>query len=255
MNILIGMKALILDKDGTLFPYSIWINPIKRCLIENLPLKRFCDERKSKIVTSFLKVLSIEGGTINSDSPLYERRRRPVAVIKLMMLTLYYRLNPFKAMRGFLKIKHRSSYGLEEEIKKYNLDEVKSTLRKLREKKIIIALFTNDSPSSVRAIEKELDFTFDYTVDSSSRIKKPNKLAVLLFATFSGIESRDIALLSDTPEDLRMAQKAKCGAVVALEGTLEKMELEKYSDKVISSFGEIASLFGSNSPVAISTSD
>lgn len=237
------MKALILDKDGTIFPYSLWINPIKKCLIENLPLKRFSNDKKDEIVTSFLRVLSIEGGRIKSNSPLFEKKRRIPAVVKLFFITVRYRLNPFKAMKGFLKIKQRSNYGFEEEIENYDLAIVKSTLENLRGKDITIALFSNDSPSSVKALEKHLGFTFDYTVDSSSRIKKPNKLTVLLFSTFFNLKTEDIIFVSDTPEDLKMAKKAKCGKVVAIEGTLEKEELEKYSDLVISSFGEIKSLF------------
>lgn len=243
MNILTLMKALILDKDGTIFPYSLWINPIKKCLLDNLPLKRFDNARKDEIVSSFLKVLSIEGERIKRESPLFEKKRRIPAVLRLFSITIRYRLNPFKAMKGFLKIKGRSSYGFEEEIENYNLEEVKSTLEKLREENIIIALFSNDSPSSVKALERILDFTFDYSVDSSSRIKKPNKLTVLLFATFFNLKTEDIIFVSDTPEDLKMAKKAKCGKVVAIEGTLERGELENYSDLVISSFGEIEPLF------------
>ncbi len=243
MNILTLMKALILDKDGTIFPYSLWINPIKKCLLENLPLKRFDNARKDEIVSSFLKVLAVGDGRIKSNSPLFDRKRRISAAIRLFFITLRYRLNPFKAMKGFLKIKGRSSYGFEEEIENYNLEEVKSTLEKLREENIIIALFSNDSPSSVKALERTLDFTFDYSVDSSSRIKKPNKLTVLLFATFFNLKTEDIIFVSDTPEDLKMAKKAKCGKVVAIEGTLERGELENYSDLVISSFGEIEPLF------------
>ena len=237
------MKALILDKDGTIFPYSIWINPIKKCLLKNLPLDRFDSKRKNEIVTSFLRVLDIEGERVGSNSALFEKRKRVRAVIKLFFITLRYRLNPYKAMKGFLKIKNRSAYGFEEEIEKCGLSDVKSTLKSLREKNVIIALFTNDSPSSVKAIEKTLDFAFDYTVDSSSRVKKSNKLAVLLFATFFSIKVEDITVVSDTPIDLRVARKAKCGSVIALEGTLERKRLEKYSDNVISTLGEIASLF------------
>lgn len=239
----LGMtKALILDKDGTLFPYSLWINPIRRALEENLPLKRFDEKKKKIIVDDFLSVLSIKENSIASSSLLFDKRKRPKGVLRLIKLTLKYRLNPFKALKGFLSIKKRSGYGFEEEIGKYNLDDVKNTLEKIRERGIVVALFSNDSPSSVRKIEEILGFKFDYTVDSSSRVRKPNPLAVSIFTTLEGIEPSDTLLLSDTIEDLKMAKKAGVGRITAVTGSLDKDTLAPYSDYVISSFSEIESI-------------
>ncbi len=233
------VKALILDKDGTLFPYALWINPIKKALEENLPLKRFNKEKKEEIIEAFLSVLSIENGIIHSSSLLYDKTKRFKGILILGALTLKYRLNPFKSIKGFLSIKNRSKYGFEAEIEKYDLSNVKRTLSLIKDKGIIIAIFTNDSPSSIKKIESILDFKFDYVVDSSSRVRKPNPLCVKIFTTLEKIDPSETLLLSDTPEDLKMAKRAGVGRIIAMTGSLEKDKLIPFADSVISTFEEI----------------
>lgn len=237
------MKALILDKDGTLFPYSLWINPIRRVFEENLPMKRYNEEKRKKIVDDFLSVLSIRGNTIGSGSLLYERKKRLQGALELIFLTLKHRLPPLRTMRGFLKIKKRYNYGFKEELEAYDLNEVKDTLIRLEDMGIVTALFSNDSPSSVKLVEERLDFVFDYHVDSSSRIRKPDPKTVLIFSTLMNISPEDIVLLSDTPEDLKMGRKSGCGKIVAIEGSVKKEKLFSYADCVISRFKDILDFF------------
>lgn len=233
------MKALILDKDGTIFPYTLWIEPIRECLKESLPLKRFNEEKKAQIVSSFLSVLSVKDGTIGSDSLLYDRKKRLKGILKLVALTIKYRLNPIKSAKGFLKIKRRIEYGGEDVLSSYDFTSVIDTLKELRKNGIIVALFTNDSPRSVKTLEDRLGFKFDYSVDSSSRIRKPNKFSILIFSTMMKIEPLDIVFLSDTIEDLRMARKAGCGKVVAIDSSIERERLIPHSNDVIKEFSEI----------------
>lgn len=237
------MKALILDKDGTLFPYSLWVEPITRCLEENLPLGRFKKDKKDRIIREFLGVLSIEDGKIKSDSLLYDRKKRIKGILELIYITLKYALNPFKAMKGFLKIKKRVNYSFDDAFSSYDFTPVKTTLNALREKGIPLALFSNDSPRSIKVLEEKLDFHFDYTVDSSSRIRKPNKLTVLIFTTLFNIEPDETVFVSDTVEDLKMAKKAGCGLVVGVSTSLERELLIPYADEVIPSFEYISSYF------------
>ena len=236
-----GIRALILDKDGTLFPYSVWAGPIRRCLEDNLPIKK--RRNREEIVDAFLSVLSIEDGMVKSDSLLYDRRKRFKGVLRLTALTVKYHLRPIAAAKGFLRIKRRSQYGLGEELSKYDLTPVRNTLEALKEKGMILALFSNDSPHSVSIVMDALSpFEFDYYVDSSSRLRKPNPYAVKVFAELNGLRADEVALLSDTPEDLLMARKAGCGKVIAIEGSLDEKTLSAYSDRVIHSFEEILSV-------------
>lgn len=235
------IRALILDKDGTLFPYSIWAGPIRRCLEDNLPTGK--RRNREEITDAFLSVLSIENGKIKPESLLYDRKKRLKGILKLIGLTLKYHLRPIAAARGFLRIKRRSEYGFREELEKYDLTAVRNTLQTLKKKGLVLALFSNDSPRSVSIIMDALSpFIFDYYVDSSSRIRKPSPYAVGVFAELNGLMPDEVAILSDTPEDLVMARKAGCGNVIAIEGSLDEKTLSEYSDRVIHSFEEILSV-------------
>ncbi len=239
------LKALILDKDGTLFPYSLWVSPMRRALSENLPVEK--RRNRDEIVTSFLSVLSVRDGIVSDGSLLFDRKKRIRGGLKLIALTLRYHLNPFRALRGFLSLKDRYYYGFEDELKKYDLSDVKNTLSKLNAGGITLALFSNDSPASVKTVTDALSpVAFSYFVDSSSRIRKPNPYAVKIFAEINGMKCSEIVLLSDTVEDLIMGRRAGCGKVIALEGTMKREDLEPYADAVISSFDEIEAFFVSD---------
>ena len=43
-------KAIIFDKDGTLFPYSIWRNPIINFLDTEMPLTKLEKEKKEECI-------------------------------------------------------------------------------------------------------------------------------------------------------------------------------------------------------------
>ena len=235
------IKALILDKDGTVFPYSLWINPMRRALTENLPVAK--RRNRDEIVSAFLSVLSVDGDRIAPSSLLFDRRKRFIGFLKLVTLTVRYRLNPYKAMRGFLTIRDRYFYGFREELEKYDLSSVRNTLTSLQEKGIILALFSNDSPSSVKIVTDALSpVTFSYFVDSSSRIRKPNVYSIRVFGELFGLRCDEIAIVSDTPEDLKMGKKAGCGLVIGLSGTMKKEEIAPFSDTVISSFDALTAL-------------
>ncbi len=235
------IKALILDKDGTVFPYSLWINPMRRALTENLPAAK--RRNRDEIVSAFLSVLSVDKDKIAPDSLLFDRRKRPGGILRLAALTFKYHLNPYRALRGFLTIRDRYFYGFREELEKYDLSTVRNVLEGLQEKGIILALFSNDSPSSVKIVTDALSpVSFSYFVDSSSRIRKPNVYSIRVFSELFGLKCDEVAIVSDTPEDLKMGKKAGCGLVIGLSGTMKKEEIELFSDRVISSFDEIPAL-------------
>lgn len=218
---------------------------MRRALSENLPVKK--RRNRDEIAASFLSVLAVRDDEIGKESLLFDRKKRMKGGLKLIALTLKYHLNPYRALRGFLSLRDRYYYGFEEELGKYDLSNVRNTLLNLEKKGIILALFSNDSPASVKIVTGALSpVSFSYYVDSSSRIRKPNPYAVRVFAEIAGLGCDEIAFLSDTPEDLVMGRKAGCGKVIAIEGTMKREDLASYADAVISEFDEIEDFFVSD---------
>ena len=96
--------------------------------------------------------------------------------------------------------------------------------------------------ASVEKIEEYIgsDF-FSYKITDENKIKKPNKKTFLEAERELKISRANMAFVSDTPEDLMMAKKAKVKAI-ALEGTFSKNELKCYADIIISSLEELKNI-------------
>ena len=111
-------KAIIFDKDGTLFPYSIWRNPIINFLDTEMPLTKLDKEKKEECIKEFLKIIGFqEDGSINAKG-LFIKKNYFSSFFSLVKVTFKYHLNPIKSAMSFLKIKHRCRYGYKEELEK-----------------------------------------------------------------------------------------------------------------------------------------
>lgn len=232
-----GIKALIFDKDGTLFPYKLWRQPIYRLLCENLPLSKLNKRRKEECLNSFMSLLSFsQDGSIDTKSFVFDRKKRPYAIFKLIKITIKYNLPPFKTMSGFLEIKNRYKYF---DGSSYNWKTTIDTLSFFKSEGILLALFSNDKMASVEKIEEYIGSNFfSYIITDESKIKKPNKKTFLEAEVELKIPRCSMVFISDTPEDLIMARKAKVRAI-AIEGTFSKKELKPYADIIISSLEEL----------------
>lgn len=234
-----SIKAIIFDKDGTLFPYSLWGRPIENLWKVEMPLEKLDDKKKKECISALSHLVGVHtDGTINKNG-LFFKRNYLISFLSLVKVTLSFRLNPFKATKGFFKIKDRENYGIEEELNNYDFSNLKEILFTLKMNEIELALFTNDSPSSTSFIEKLLgENSFQYVVNNQSKVKKPNPKAVLLYAKEKAISPEDIAIISDSIRDLKMGEKARIGKIVGLQGTEDEKDLIKHSDYVASNIEE-----------------
>lgn len=237
---MIGIKALIFDKDGTLFPYNLWREPLYKLLCENLPLSKLKEDKKKECISSFMSLLSFsKDGSIDPKSFVFDRKKRLFAIFKLIKTTIKYRLSPLKTMNGFFEIRNRYKYF---DGSSYDWKTTIDTLSFFKNKGILLALFSNDKMASVEKIEEYIgsDF-FSYKITDENKIKKPNKKTFLEAERELKISRANMAFVSDTPEDLMMAKKAKVKAI-ALEGTFSKNELKCYADIIISSLEELKNI-------------
>ncbi|MGN1190074.1 MAG: HAD family hydrolase [Candidatus Ornithospirochaeta sp.] len=226
-------KAIIFDKDGTLFPYSIWSKPIRKFLLKEMPLAKLDEKKKEECIDEFSRVIGFEKDGTIIKSGLFLKRNYLSSFFSLVRITLKYHLNPFKSSIGFLKIKNRCRYGYKEELESHDFTTLKRILRDLIESGSNIAIFTNDTKESLDIFLSVFGREyFSFSVDHSSLHTKPDPRTIKDFSIFSGISPKEMMMVSDNTKDLKMAKKAGVGTIVAILGTRERKELEEWADYI-----------------------
>ena len=226
-------KAIIFDKDGTLFPYSIWNIPIRKFLSSEMPLSKLDEEEREKCIDEFSFVIGFnKDGSVNSNG-LFIKKKYISTFFSLMSLTFKYHLNPIKSACGFLKIKHRCRYGYQDELKKHDFSSLRKIMGKIKNSGTSLAIFTNDTKESLdmflTVFGKEY---FSFSIDNSSLHKKPDIRTIKDYSLFSGINASEMMIVSDNIKDLKMAKKARVGTIVAISDTKDKKEKEKWADYI-----------------------
>lgn len=237
-------KAIIFDKDGTLFPYTLWKTPIRRFLSSELPLSKLSPTKKEECIDEFSSVVGInKDGTINSKG-LFLKRNYVSSFFALSFITIKYHLNPIKSAKGFLKIKNRCRYGYREELKRYDFSILKKLFLEIKKSGSSLAIFTNDTKESLDIFLSVFGRGFfSFSIDDTSLHTKPDPRTIKDYSMFSGIDNKDMMMVSDNVKDLKMAKKAGVGTIVALEGTTDRKELERWADYVFSDIITALSFF------------
>lgn len=230
------IKAVIFDKDGTLFPYSIYAPIIDSILRENLSLKK----NEEKILLSLEKIIGIDKNGIKyKDGIVFNEKTKIRQILRLMKAVFSFSLNPIKTAKAILKIKERYKYI---DTINYDWKKIQNVLLKLSEKEIILALFSNDKKEAIEKIEEKIGYSFSYTVSSSSHPHKPSSKTIDKFRKEYKLKREEIAFVSDTLVDLRMAKKAKVGLIIGVIDTFSREELKERASVVIKSLEEIEAL-------------
>lgn len=230
------IKAVIFDKDGTLFPYSIYAPVVDNILRENLSLK----ENEEKILLSLEKIIGVDkNGITYKNGIVFNEKNKISQALRLVKVVFSFSLNPIKTAKAILKIRERYKYI---DTINYDWKSLKNVLLKLSEKGIVLALFSNDRKEAIKKTEEKIDYSFSYTVSSSSHPHKPSFKTIDKFRKKYKLKNNEIAFVSDTPIDLKMAKKAKVGLIIGIIDTFSNEELKETADIVISNLEEIESL-------------
>lgn len=230
------IKAVIFDKDGTLFPYSLYAPIIDSILRENLSLKK----NEEKTILNLEKIIGVDkNGRIYKSGIVFNERTKIYQILRLIKTVFALSLNPIKTAKAILKIRERYKYI---DTINYDWGKIKNILLKLSKKEIVLALFSNDKEEAIKKTEEKIDYSFSYTVSSSSHPHKPNYKTIKKFRKKYKLKREEIAFVSDTPIDLKMARKAKVGLIIGIVDTFTSEELEVTADKVINNLEEIEGL-------------
>lgn len=230
------IKAVIFDKDGTLFPYSIYAPIIDSILRENLSLKK----NEEKTLLALEEIIGIDkNGITHKSGIVFNEKNKISQVLRLVGVVFSFSLNPIRTAKAILKIKERYKYL---DTIDYDWKGIKNTLLKLSEKEFVLALFSNDKKEAIKKTEEKIDYYFSYTVSSSSHPHKPSFKTIEKFRKKYKLKNEEIAFVSDTPTDLRMAKKARVGLIIGVIDTFSREELEETANIVIRNIEEIESL-------------
>lgn len=217
---IIMIKAILFDKDGTLLKFSeIWVDSI----LEFLKRKNLSEDSKKKL---FKKIGIVENNEVEENSILSSETIRDLAIIfseymEESVEKIYKDIDDF--LLEFLK-KNR------EEIKE--TCDLKSLFVDLKGKGILIGLFTSDNYRQAKFSMEylELDKFIDFYAAADLYKKKPSKESLEIFKKKYSLKDDEIIVVGDSKVDMIFGRDTiKLGVLC---GTGSRDMLEKYTANI-----------------------
>lgn len=240
------IKAIIFDKDGTLFNYGkLWGTIISASLKAKVPVGRLSPEKAEVCLFELEQIAGIDRyGNSYKDGILFRHDKLFEAFFRLLKITLKYRLNPIKATGSFISLIDRADHGLKEKLEHFDFSETIEILELCHKKGYIIGMVTNDKKDSVSLFMEKFDpnkrISFIETGDGESK-RKPSADAAEKFMKAYGIKPNELCIVGDTIIDMKFAKNAKAGRKIALlSGSGDLENLAKLSDVVYPELKDIA---------------
>lgn len=241
-----NIRAIIFDKDGTLFNYGeVWGSIIAQSLQQALPIQKLSSEKKKLCLREFQIVIGVdESGHSYSDGILFRHDRWMSATWRLFKLCLRYHLSPIKVYKATVSLAKRSDHGLKEKLENLDFPDVRKVFEACHQRGYIMGMVTNDTYLSTSMFLEKMDvykyISFIRTGESSSCKHKPNPQAIKQFCTENKLSSNEVCIVGDTILDMQFAKNGKVGYKVSvLTGSGDKEALEKLSDAIYPTLKDI----------------
>ncbi len=243
----INIKAILFDKDGTLFNYGeVWGSIIAQSLEKSLPLSKLSPEKRKICLREFQIVIGVDKtGHTYSDGILFRHDRLIRATFKLLKLCLRYKLSPIKVYKSTVGLAKRSDYGLKEKLENLDFPNVRTVFEACHQRGYIIGMVTNDTNVSTSIFLERMDaykyISFIRTGESSCR-HKPNPQAIKQFCQENNLSSDEVCVVGDTIIDMQFAKNGKVGySIAVLTGSGDAEALTRLSDALYPTLKDILS--------------
>lgn len=241
------MKAVIFDKDGTLFDYADFWGPIisrsARQGFSSFP--SLSEQEVDELAYAFEVVFGVDRNKVSHKNGILFRHDKLLGNIsKLVILALKHHLNPIKVAKVLFNLMDHVSDNIEQELEKASFPPVREIMEGLKKRGMIIAIVTNDMTDSTRKFLRKLEI--EDLVDflrcrDSACLSKPNPEAIRQLKEQYGLKSEEICMIGDTKIDMRFGRRGKVGRNIAvLTGSGDEKMLRKYSDAVYNNIMEIS---------------
>lgn len=241
------IKGILFDKDGTLIDfYSVWakaVNPVmdkilkENGLMEVLGLKKAIFER-----------LGIRAnGEIDPEGPLawmpYDRIAQEIMAVIHRSSVENCQVDTERLKRQLIDGFYREICGSNEKYEVFT--DMQELMEQLGRRGISVGLATTDEYDSAKSCMERLGInrwiSFYGTPDGALPVKPDGRL-VELAAEQWGIQPDEIAVVGDTPNDMRFAANGRALGIGVLSGTGKKEDLGLLADYVIDSVNELIPL-------------
>lgn len=230
------IKAIIFDKDGTLFHYGhVWGSVIAASLEKELPTDNLSDQKREDCLIELERIVGIDRyGNSYRNGLLFRHDKTIEAIFRLLILTIRYRLKVVKVFKAFISLAKNADVGLSEKFEIFDFSKTVEAIERCYKKGYILGMVTNDKKASVDMFLKKIDpngrISYIATGDGECK-KKPYPEAAEKFLKDHNLESDELCIVGDTIIDMVFARRAKAGRKIALlSGSGDAEGLSKRSD-------------------------
>ena len=222
------IKGIIFDKDGTLSNSEEFLLELAKTRIE-FAVNKFRELRINNIKVTLLRKLlksiyGLRNEAISANSSLAIASKEQNILSTATIFTLFG-FDWFKSLSISEEIFDQvdiflSSNRSKTEKHRTLISGAFELLVSLRNKKVSIALMTNDTQQGIEEfiLRNKLEGIFDYFWSAENKPSKPKPEAVIELCKQMNLKPSEFALISDADTDFKMAKKADIPIVIGFTG-------------------------------------
>ena len=228
-------KAVIFDKDGTLFDYyTVWA-PVFRDHMDILlhKLGRSGDDR---LRGEILNMLGIDTDGINPDGLIF-RHNGPLMLVTLYIFSKRNRISYPTLIQGFREGFEEAKNLIKESlVKQTDPESLIPLFRKLKEAGYLIGIVTSDNSESTKICLDHFQITpyidMISTYDDHFK-KKPHPQSFEAFCRKFSLKPGEVIVIGDAPVDMTYAKRGGAGYKIGvLTGSGDLKRLQKGADVI-----------------------
>lgn len=236
------LKAIIFDKDGTLFHYAEVWEPILTEAIGDV-FARLGRHGSHAAQVAMLRMLGISEGKNLSNGLLFTHRKSKIAS-RYLRFCLRWGINPLSMIRSVHIGIAESDKLISSRLLALDFSVQQALFRSLKASGWIIGVVTNDYQSSAElflqhmGLQEYIDFV---ATRESPYKKKPHPESFFAFCSQFDLDPSEVVMVGDTITDLRYAKRAKAGYSIAVEsGGASRRQLQRHSDVVYANISDLS---------------
>jgi phosphoglycolate phosphatase len=231
-----AIRAILFDKDGTLFDFHGTWMPGYRAIAADLAGGDAALAARMLAATG----LDPETGRLDPSSALAAGTNQEIAALWSAVADL--------GAADAITARLDSWFGAPGAVVPVPVTDLPALLGRLKGRGLRLGVATMDSHAA--AVRAANDFAFHHHLDfiagyDSGHGHKPGPGMVKAFCGAVGIEAGAVAVVGDTPHDMGMARSAGAGlAIGVLTGACPRFELEALADQIIENIADLELALG-----------